>query len=98
MLNDIQKAFINKHCRKNYSEQDLMRECAQDFGRLIAYAEKDGLSVPVAFEMAKNHFKTYGKAMQDFAELVSLEYAKDFIVGGLQKDNANHDTTRIKET
>jgi len=84
MLNDIQKAFINKHCKKQYSEKDLMIECAQDFGRLIGHAERDGLSVPVAFEMAKNHFKVYGKAMQDFAELVSLESGKEMILGQLK--------------
>ena len=82
-MNDIQRAFINKHLKKSYSEKDLTIECAQDFGKLIAYAEKDGLSVPVAFEMAKNHFKIYGKAMQDFADLVSLEVGKEMIIGAM---------------
>ena len=74
MLTDIQKAFIKKHGKKSYSERDLMVECAQDFGRLMGEAERDGLSTAVAFEMAKNHFLTYGKAMVEFGNLVTIEW------------------------
>ena len=42
---------------QSYSEKDLMIECAGAFGFLIADAEKNGLSIPVAFEMAKNHLR-----------------------------------------
>lgn len=73
MLNDIQKAFIKTHSSKSYKEKDLMIECAQDFGRLIGEAERDGLSVPVAFEMARNHFRIYGQAMVEFSKVVTIE-------------------------
>lgn len=73
MLNDIQKAFIKKHHTRAYNDKDLMIECAQDFGRLIADGEKNGLSIPVAFEAARNHFRIYGAAMVEFSKLVSIE-------------------------
>lgn len=73
MLNDIQRQFVKKFQQKKYSERDLMVECAEDFGRLIAHAEKDGLSIPVAYELARNHFRIYGKAMMEFADLVTIE-------------------------
>lgn len=79
MLTEFQKAFINKNMRKSYAEKDLIIECAGDFGRLIASAEKDGLAVPVAIEMARNHFKIYGKAMMDFAELVTVEMVRPIV-------------------
>lgn len=73
ILNDIQKAFIKKHHTKLYNDRDLMIDCAGDFGRLVADGEMNGLSVPVAFEAAKNHFRIYGQAMVEFSKLVSIE-------------------------
>ena len=72
-LNDIQRALIKKTMKRSYSEKDLMLECARDFGFLVADGEKNGLPVQVAFEAAKSHFKTYGKAMMEFSDLITIE-------------------------
>lgn len=72
-LDDLQRAKIKKTLQRAMSEKDLMLECAKDFGFLIADAEKNGLSIPVAYEAAKNHFRVYGKAMMEFADVVTME-------------------------
>lgn len=68
-LNDIQRMQVRKTMTVAMSEVDTIRECAKDFGFLIGHGQKEGLSLEVAFEAAKNHFRIYGKAMVEFAEI-----------------------------
>lgn len=78
MLNDIEKQRIKRIVRPVYEKRDLMMDCAEDFGRLIAYAEKEGLTVPQAFEAAREHFRLFGAAMIEFSKLVTIEMVPEF--------------------
>lgn len=71
-LNDIQVAKIKKTCGASVDEQEAFTECAQEFGKFVAMGERSGLSVPVAFEAARCHFRTYGKIMIELADTMEL--------------------------
>jgi hypothetical protein len=73
LFDEVTTKRIERCLSKNYTGKEAMIEAAGDFGRLIAHGEKSGLSIPLAFEAARNHFKFYGKVMIEFADLVTLE-------------------------
>lgn len=72
-LHEFGKAWVKKAQRQIVTDQDHLMEAAQEFGLLCANGEKSGLSVPVAFELAREHFKRHGKAMIEIADAITLE-------------------------
>ena len=81
-LHEFGKAWIKKFQGKALSDADHLMEAGRDFGFLIADGEKKGLPYPVAFELARAHFKRQGKAMMDLADVVTLEMIKPSETGG----------------
>jgi hypothetical protein len=69
-------ARARKKFAEIYATQDIHLRCAEDFGKLLAHAERSGMPLDIAFVTAKDHFVKYGKAMQELGEMITLDLIK----------------------
>jgi hypothetical protein len=73
MTDQFTIARARKKFAEIYGTQDIHKECAADFGRLLAHSEQIGLPREIAFVTAKDHFVKYGKAMQELGEVITYD-------------------------
>lgn len=73
-MNDFIRARAKKIVQEETSDSaELMTTVAKDFGRYMGAAVQNGIPPELAFEAAREFFRIYGKAMIDFANLVTVE-------------------------
>jgi hypothetical protein len=71
-INPFTKKRVRDNLEKAMTEEECMKNCANDFGWRMAEAVKLGLSPEEAFEYNKQFFAEYGRAMIRFAEMVEF--------------------------
>lgn len=67
------KRIIDQTKKNHFNDSKVFIEMAEEFGRRVAYAQKKGIPLPIAFESCKEHFKIVGQAMIDIANMVTIE-------------------------
>jgi len=68
---------------KHFENAAIYKDLAEEFGRRVGYAVREGLPPEMAFEACREHFKVMGQAMIDLANEIQLERLKG---GGNEAD------------
>lgn len=76
-MDPFTKKRTHERVRENhFGSANVYAEMASEFGRRVAWAEKEGLPRDMAIEACREHFKIVGKAMQDLADFCADEMKK----------------------
>lgn len=66
---------IQEMTRDNHFGNNLVwKDIAEEFGKRVGFAVREGLPFEVAFEAAKEHYRVVGKCMIDIANSVQAEW------------------------
>lgn len=68
-----QKRVLEETRKSHFRNDNVHIEMAQEFGRRVSWAEKEGIPIAIAFESCREHFKIVGQAMIDIGESITLE-------------------------
>jgi hypothetical protein len=67
------KRVIEVTRKSHFNNEAVYIKMAEEFGRRVGLAEKDGIPVEIAFESCKEHFKIVGQAMIDIANGITFQ-------------------------